>query len=193
MALTRDEAHIYCLDGKPLPSVTTVLRGVGLIDTAHFSDAARLRGQYVHAAIALDHDGALDDEALDSGLAPYVEAWRACKRDMGLTVLSYESMVVDAERGYAGTYDLIARESDNPLVPPVLIDIKTGEPQDWVRYQVAAYCRAAKTPEMPVLRRASVWVKDDGTYRVDFYTGRQDEAIFLAALTLYPLLKARAA
>ncbi|MCX6553146.1 MAG: hypothetical protein NTY02_19455, partial [Acidobacteria bacterium] len=171
--------------GRVLPSVTEILRGVGLVDTTFFTEDGRTRGRYVHEALALDHDGALDDETLDPALRPFVDAWRACKRDKDFRVLAFEQGVCDAVRGYAGTYDLLVREGDNSLLAPILIDIKSGQPSPWVCLQTAAYARASKTPEMPLLRRASLWLRPDSLYRLDFHTDRHDERVFLSALEVY--------
>lgn len=186
-ALAFDHAtHTYTLDGRVLPSVTQVLQAVGLVNSDWFTDEARLRGQYVHAAIALDQEGALDDATLDPALVPYVAAWRQFVRDTGFVALSWEQPVVDAERGYAGTYDVIGRlTSTIGVLPPALIDIKSGAPQAWVALQTAAYARAARTPAMPLLARAALWLRADGTYRYLPQTNRADERVWLAALEVY--------
>lgn len=183
MALTFDaDIHAYHLNGVRLPSVTQVLFEAGLVDTAWYTDEARLRGTYVHAALALDHEGELDDDTLDPALAPYVTAWREYKRDAAIQVLSYEQPVCDPERGYAGTYDVIV--TDATVMPPLLIDVKSGEPEPWAELQTAAYARAVKATDLPVLRRAALWLRDDGTYRLIRHTDRNDERLFLACLEI---------
>jgi len=192
MPLTFDDSsHTYTLDGAVLPSVTQVLNDIFYTPGAEwFTEEARLRGSYVHAAIALDHEGALDDDTLDPALAPYVAAWRAFKRESDFRPLAWEQAVCDPARGYAGTYDVIGQMGDNPLVPPVLIDYKTGTPPPYAALQTGAYARIAKSDRWPTLRRAELWLRPDGTYRFTLHTDRADERVFLSALEVFSWKKA---
>lgn len=187
MPLTFDaDTHTYTIDGVVLPSVTQVLGDVFYTPGAEwFTDEARLRGSYVHAAIALDHEGALDEDTVDYRLFPYIEAWRAFKRESDFRPMAWEQAVCDPARGYAGTYDVIGQLGDNPLFPPVLVDFKTGTPAEWIRLQTAAYARVAKGDRFPTLRRGGLWLRADGTYRFTMHTDRADERLFLSALEVF--------
>lgn len=187
MPLTFDVAsHRYALDGRVLPSVTQILGDVFYNPAAEWAtEENRLRGHYVHAAIALDHEGALDEATVDYRLFPYIEAWRTFKREADFRPLAWEQPVYDAQRGYAGTYDVIGQLGDNPLFPPVLVDYKSGQPPHYTPLQTAAYARVAKGDRWPTLRRAGLWLRPDGTYRLDMHTDRADERTFLSALEVF--------
>lgn len=187
MTLTFDVAsHAYALDGLALPSVTRVLGDIFYNPAADWAtEENRLRGQYVHAAIALDHEGVLDDDTLDPALVPYLDAWRTFKRDVGFVPFAWEQAVCDPQRGYAGTYDVVGQFGDNPRFPPVLIDYKSGPPPHYTPLQTAAYARIAKGDRWPTLRRAGLWLRPDGTYRLDMHTDRADERTWLSALEVF--------
>lgn len=193
MPLTFDaDTHTYTLDGRVLPSVTEILGNVFYNpDAEWFTEEARLRGQYVHAAIALDNDGELDRHALDPRLVPYVAAWLTFKSDTDFRPLAWEQMVYDEARGYAGTFDVIGQLGDNPLFPPVLIDYKTGAPPEITALQTAAYARVAKGDRWPTLRRAGLWLRPDGSYRLTPHSDRADERMFLSALEVFQWKTAR--
>lgn len=65
-------AHRYTLDGRVLPSVTQILRG--LDDFSHVParvlERARDRGTRVHSACNLDVLGTLDEATVDDEVAP---------------------------------------------------------------------------------------------------------------------------
>jgi hypothetical protein len=62
--------HTYRLDGELVPSVTTVLKSVGLVEYSHIPQdvlqAAAHRGTAVHYALELLDRGELDYESLDT-------------------------------------------------------------------------------------------------------------------------------
>lgn len=176
------DSHQYWLGGRQLPSVTAILTAVGAIDSDWYTDASKRRGTWVHEATALLDRGELDaDEAQvrTPEYWPYVAAYQAFLKDAQPDICDVECRVHDDLYGYAGTLDrtlfLNGRWS--------LLDLKTGSPARWHRLQTAAYARLrlndGRTPDRYVL-----YLKPDGTYRLsEPCTDRQDEAIFLSAVT----------
>ena len=179
------EAHTYTtLDGRRLPSVTAIIKGAGLMDEAWWNTYARDRGSMAHQAVALIHEDALDRETLDPVLAPYVAAWDGFARASAATAILWEQRVADAERGYAGTLDVVLEMAGDPA--PWVVDLKTGPPQPWAALQTAAYARAVKPILLaPRLKRAALALAGDGTWKLTEHTDRQDEKVFLAALEVY--------
>lgn len=109
-----EEGHKYFFDGKPVPSVSAVIKAVGLgrnyegVDTFY-----RDRGIAVHRAIQLYLKGTLDEESLDPVIFPY---FRQAKEWIDINVSKnkewgafYESeaMKYFPDIGVAGTIDLI--------------------------------------------------------------------------------------
>lgn len=102
-----EDTHVYTWRGAVLPSVTTILKDVGIIDTAFYTEAARLRGSYAHIACALEDQGMLDWSTLDAVLVPYVEAWVRFKRESGFVPEIIETPMLNESYLYAGTPDVI--------------------------------------------------------------------------------------
>lgn len=174
------EKHQYRIDGQRVPSVTQVLQGAGLIDTTWFNDAARTRGTYVAQATEMYDKGTLDYDALDEGLKPYVMAWEKFLVASGAEIEVIERAVFSAVRRYAGTLDRIIRLGSHGFRQ--IIDIKTGSKAPWHCLQTMGYALC----EHGFLRRASVILRDDGTYLFcEHNDDATDRHVFLSALNLY--------
>jgi len=181
--LVFDEAdHRYMLDGRDLISVTQALTAAGMVDTRHWNEQARVRGQYVHQCIALETEGDLDETTVDPLVRPYFDAFRTFQRDTRVTLEIVERRVCDPLLGYAGTLDAIGRWPDKKLT---LFDWKSGFFPPMAGPQTAAYLRCARefytTGER--IGRAGLQLRGDGTYRLMEFTNIvQDEHDFVAAL-----------
>lgn len=179
--------HRYFVGDRELPSVTRILHDARLADFSApwFTESVKDRGTMVHAAIALDNEGALDYEALDPALVGYVDGWRRYVEESGAIVLDFERPVCDPVTGYAGTLDAIVKERAQ-LRRPTLIDIKPALYPS-VGLQTAAYARCAPLPadcSLPFVRAAIV-LPGDGTYKREPLGDRDDERVFLAAVVTY--------
>lgn len=170
------EQHRYFAGTRELPSVTTVLREAGLIDTTFYTEDARDRGTTVHLAIQALDEG--HGTHVDPEIAPYVAAYqRFC--ELTRPVWSHiEHRIADEALGYAGTLDRAGALAGAKTV----VDVKTGTVPPWVGLQTAAYRRCL--PEPHTWRRAALQLKADGSFSLHDLTDRRDEAVFLAALTL---------
>jgi len=118
-----DGKHEYVVDGVPVPSVTQVLKGVGIVQNWG-TEADMQRGSFVHKAIHLLVESKLDMDSLDSLLKPYVAGFLMFLSETGFKVELSEHIVYNRKMGYAGTLDLYGR-TRHPT--PWLIDIKTGQ------------------------------------------------------------------
>lgn len=195
--LTLDEAtHTYRLGDRVLPSVTQVgdwmdaYAGVPADVLALAAD----RGRAVHLACELDDADELG--SVPDVIAPYVEAWRALKRETGAVIHAVEERIVDPVYGYAGTLDrvmafpLLKRWRPADLA---IVEIKaTAALPPSAGPQTAAYLAAWNVhayPDLPGLgkcnRRFVAHLRGDGTYRLHECTDATDRAVFLAGLTLY--------
>jgi hypothetical protein len=176
-----EEAHEYSIDGRELISVTQALTEAGMVDTRHWTEEARLRGQYVHQCIALEAEGAIEESSVDPIVRPYFEAFRRFQRETSVTLELVERRVCDPMTGYAGTLDAIGRW---PTGRRTLFDWKSGFLPPMAGPQTAAYLRCARYLfPGERLNRAGLHLRGDGTYRlIAFPNIVQDEADFLAAL-----------
>jgi hypothetical protein len=137
-----EEGHRYLVDGRPVPSVTTLIsqagRGVDYSAVPAFVlEQARNRGIHVHAACDLYDQGDLDLDSVVERWRPYVEAWRRFSDEHQPTSLRPELRVYHPGFDYAGTLDLHCLIDGVPTV----IDRKTSKSihPDSYGLQTAAY------------------------------------------------------
>lgn len=180
MNITFDEVgHTYRDEaGRELPSVTTVLKGVGLIDS-HASEWHMQRGTAAHMGIELYERGTLDETSLDPELVPYLAAWKAFKAETGLVVEEMERIIGHPVYRYAGRVDGIGTLAGKA----VLFDLKTGAFQKWWVLQSAAYNLITKCA-----RQISIELRDDGTWSITEHKDKTAAGKFLACLTVYNLI-----
>lgn len=168
-----------------LPHVTSILKGVGLIDTTFMTDFGRDRGTAVHEATALDDRNDLDESSVDPVIAPYLAAWRRFRAEAKLEIVAVEQHVEHTLYAYCGTLDRIVRLGGGA---EWVIDIKTGAPRPTDRLQIAAYALAWKGRMSLAgsgLLRAAVYLRDDGTYRFSPHEDGSDGDAWLAMLADY--------
>lgn len=185
---TFDEpTHVYRLGDRVLPSVTTIIKPVGIDYSAIAPDVLerkRQLGSAVHKACELDDEDDLDDETLPELLAPYVAAWRRFKTETRALVLLNERRLYHPRLLYAGTIDRLITLLGDLWV----IDLKTAaDPAPSYGIQTAAYHELveAHEPGRGEARRGTVHLRDDGTYKLHEYRNPNDLAAFRALLTLH--------
>lgn len=200
--LTFDEAsHTYELmhpsggPGEALPSVTTVMRTVGLISFEGIPErvlaAARDRGTRCHKAAQYLTEGTLDWSTVDDSERGYVEAYARFLDEASFECLAQEQRLWHPVYRYAGTTDAVGHWHGAPAV----LDLKTGDPMlVKAHVQLAAYeqCLRALPPiewldvtaNTPITR-VSVAVRKDGTYSTHVHRDARDHQTWLAALTVY--------
>jgi hypothetical protein len=194
--------HVYTLsDGRVVPSVTTVLRAVGVsvdfealreqsVRTREAIDLKRDLGTALHMdAHALDdHD--LDWATVDLRVEPYLRAWATFRENTGLIPVTRERRVFHGWLFYCGTLDGIFA---TPNGKHVLCDIKCGDPSSAAGHlQTAAYEAAYQLEHaLRIDERWAVQLCPDKAipYRIFNYSKRpdawQDFARFQACLTVF--------
>lgn len=194
--LAFDEAtHTYTWRGTPVPSVTTILRAVGLIDFSRVPtatlDAAMQRGRCVHEAIDADMRGDLWPSDVSEDEAGRIHAARAWLKDSGFQPTIAEARLYHPTYQYAGTCDLAGFLHGTPTV----VDWKTGRASDAVAdLQLAAYAACLRetppiewldvSPTTPI-QRISVELTKLGRYRAEVYRGVTDFQKFLQCISIY--------
>jgi hypothetical protein len=173
------ERHEYLAeDGTRLPSVTEILKRVGIIDTAGFSRKAADFGTSVHQATAAIDRGELrmEDYAAQDPRRPYLRAWELFKRLRIVQILHIEQIVGGLEVGCAGTLDRLVLLKGGG--EPVVLDLKTGKERLWHRGQLAGYVVAAGR----ILRRMAVYLQPSGYAHGIEFTEEGDLRAFRGAL-----------
>ena len=187
------ETHEYRKDGKVVLSVTQVIAGAGLCDFSFVDEDIRVhsmkRGQSVHWMLQLEDEGRLNYRTVPNGLKGYRRAYKTWKKRSGFNPLWIEHQFI-SPFGFAGTID---RAGSFPATTmygtgtSAVVDFKTGEIPDWVRYQLCAYSLAvdARTAIARTIRRIALSLKNDGTYKIKEFplcTWDSDYSRFMRAL-----------
>jgi hypothetical protein len=190
----------YTVDGKRLPSVTTILTAlanegitawkirVGLAEAQRISKEATDYGTAVHLLFERINRGNRGPfgEPDDTVIAPYV-AWY----DVNVhSVIGAERLLVSRKHGFAGTTDLLAVLDDGK---PAILDLKTSKTPlgilEW-RLQTAAYTLAAAEDDIHCERRVILRMPkaEPGklyVHELDENTLEIDQRAFLAVLRIY--------
>ena len=178
--------------GRVVPSVTQILAASGLCDFSFVEEEVRVRsmqrGSSVHWMLQLEDEGALSYRRVPISLRPYRKAYLAWKWASGFFPEMIEQQFI-SHFGFAGTLDRYGKLPSTGMFPAgsaAIVDFKTGEIQDWVRYQLAAYStRVHGHPAMArTLRRIALALRADGTYQVKEFPAaswEHDFSVFMEA------------
>ncbi len=106
------EAHVYRVDGAPVPSVTELLEAAGISpDYSKVNPTvllhARRRGIHVDLCCDLDDADDLDWSSVHPEAVGYVQAWQAFKADYDYRPLASQVILYHPTYGYAGTTDSV--------------------------------------------------------------------------------------
>lgn len=186
------DGHRYTWCGRPVPSVTTVIR-TALGDpfervAATVLELARQRGKAVHKACELDDAGELDETTVDARIVPYIDAWRRFRKEFPFTVLEAEKERYNAQHGYAGTPDCLIAFGRRDIA---VVDRKTGLPGIGAALQTAAYARFWLNGDS--MRRFALRMMPTGKYQFTEYKDPGDWRDFLACLAVHRLKERLAA
>ncbi len=128
------EAHVYRWRGAVVPSVTQILKDLGLSPN-YPEDRGWLQfGRDIHRCCDL----VLRDRLESCGpvYLPYVEAFRDVVKTYQIEPINTEMQVYHPSLGYAGTLDLHCRIFGRD---EALLDYKTGIPPECVGLQTSGY------------------------------------------------------
>jgi hypothetical protein len=184
------EKHEYRLpDGAIVPSVTQVLRAVGvstdfesLKDVSYRNAAAIDRkrdiGHALHADAHAFDDNDLDWATVHPDVRPWLEAWEEFRNNTGLIPLTRERVLYSPTLNVCGTLDGIFCHPST-LDRRVLIDTKTGDPKDSAaEFQTAGYeiLWTDEHPNEPIAERLGVQLTPGKRvpYRIHNYSAMPD-------------------
>lgn len=181
------DAHVYRINGQVVPSVTQLIKPLGpdfSFVPPEVLEAKRALGVAVHLACELDDDGDLDDDDLGESLWPYVRAWRRFKVDANVSILMREQKLGHESMRFAGTLDRVLVAGGKHW----LLDLKTSaEPHASYGVQLAGYEELLFANEYvgEKLSRATLHLRDDGTYRLHQFKNPNDFGAFRACLSIF--------
>jgi hypothetical protein len=151
--------HVYTLNGRVIPGVTSVINAVLQPDYSYATEWHMQRGTAVHKAAELIMTGKRIGPVCDAiqGQVEALKRWRA--DHAGIEVISVERRVHTAS--YGGTLDLLFTDSKRGAV---LLDWKCG-PHITTCWQLGGYAHALKTTDKIEARWGrGVTLNGDGTY-----------------------------
>jgi hypothetical protein len=176
------DAHKYAINGREVPSVTTVLRAV--IPQWQASEWHMQRGTAVHACAALIARGVEFEH--DPQIGGQVAACRLFFEEVRPQVIHVEKQVYSPLYGFAGTLDLDVKMN----FAGYLIDWKSTL-SACVQWQLGAYAIALKETTGEIVRQGfGVELRDDGKYQIgESYDLTRAGREFLAILGTYNAMK----
>lgn len=181
-----EEGHIYRLNGREVPSVTTLMKPLsesyyGSIDPAVLDRAAQ-KGHAVHSANESYVLYGIED--ICPAYAGYFEAFKDWFHKTKPIVLGTEIKVYHKILGYAGTADLLAVIDGKVTV----VDYKTSAQVNQMLYgvQLEGYDRAFESHGIKIDRQLILHLKRDGTYKeVPFRKSAKCWQVLSALMTVH--------
>jgi len=177
-------AHIYRVGGVIIPGVTDCLQESGLKDTRWGFHEAQLRGLHVHECCEyLDlHD--LDWRSVYPAYVGYVRSWERLEEETGFEPELIEFQSYHPIYRFAGTMD--RRGPMRKLLKDrrAELDIKTGEEEEWHKYQTAGYQILGGRDWMDDRRGCAYLQKDGSMPKIRWHDDPADLRVFLSAATI---------
>lgn len=167
------EGHKYWWDGKEVPSVSQILKTIGITrDYERVDEYYRQRGIYVHQAVQFHTKHTLDVTTVDpDNVLPYLKAFQKYESEKGYTVSKTEVPLYSQRYGFAGTIDQIGRFENPRYLGEGIADLKATEKSDkaahlqLLLYESLFYENYNKWPSF----RMVLELHEDGTPKPIFY------------------------
>lgn len=136
-------AHRYTIDGRPLSSVTRILREQGMspFGTGEPSVVTTKMqiGTWLHNMLCLHFLDRLNENSISPAMLEVLEAVKGWVKEQSLIPLAVEVPLAHSLYWYAGTPDLVAMKDDKVVV----IDWKWGVPKPMDILQLGGYVELA--------------------------------------------------
>lgn len=183
MLTFQEEGHIYKLDEVELPSVTTILKELGFLETRFFKPEHAEAGKRRHKATELYDLGDLDWGSVDVSDISFLAAWIQFQEENECEWHGIEKMVYHERWKYAGTIDRYGVVNGAPTI----VDIKTGSKAYWHKAQLCMYGACVKAGEnRPNIMTVRL---KDGKYKIDPYAMDEELADSIARTYKFKLRK----
>lgn len=130
MLLVDAETHTYRWNNKEVPSVTQILKAIGITrDYERVDPYYKERGTLVHQAIHFYIRGTLDEGSVDErNVRPYLNAFKSFEKNEGYTPQASEIPLYSKKHKFAGTIDQLGTLAGCHGVG--IIDLKATENSD---------------------------------------------------------------
>jgi len=203
-------SHTYTVDGKDKPSVTQILKAVGLFPDFWGNDEDLAwymrRGSMVHKGVehilewmidseeSVTHEKAVSTinhyiEAQDEEIQGYLRSFRdfIFEKTMEVYPIATERKVYTQKYDFCGTIDMTANiYCLGKVWAEAVIDFKCGQPEPEYAFQTAGYVLGMGDPLNSQRLRLGVYLDKNGKKaRVCPYTKSSDMQVFQAARYVY--------
>jgi len=175
--------HVYRLGDIEIPSVTRILDTVGLISSYSKDPVAAERGTDIHLAAKYLFQGILDWSTVSMEIMPYVVSIDRWLEATGYVANSCEGSDWHKTLLYAGSWDT---EGLIPKHGNTIIDLKSGVPARWHRWQLAGYKGLVGRGK----KAGSLYAQKDGSMAK--FVSHNDPVYwqqFISALNVYRMLE----
>lgn len=190
------ENHEYRFNGTVVPSVTTVLKSVGIPDLSFVDrnvlEKACAFGTSVHLACELWDKGTLDETDLDVELVPMLMQWKRLKNSVFDThgepdIVLNEIPLYSTRYRFAGTLDRGYLYVKTGTL--VILDLKTGITAKQAPIQTSAYVELVKENSdvhvRKVIRYTAHILHDSEVGKLEEHKNPSDFYLFQSALNIY--------
>ena len=182
--VTIDKDHVYRVRGRIVVGTTSVIGRAGLADPRWFTEESRQRGRIVHKIAELEDRGKLDLSSIDPRLIGYAEAYREFKRETQFRPFLIEWRFYDRVLDVCGTLDRLGEAFEDEVL---LVDLKTGDVEEWVGLQLVSYERGVLAhpgaldylkigKKVRSIKRRALQLRNDGTYKLHPFDSPKDMA-----------------
>lgn len=146
-----EDGHKFILDGSiELPSVTTLLKECGVIDTAFYTNAGADNGKRRHLITELMDKGTLDWGSVADEDFAYAQGWAEFCKDYQFEATHIEQPMFHEYFMYAGIADRLGVSGEDRV--PTIVDLKTGSKLErWVELQLLLYAMMVDSETPPKL------------------------------------------
>lgn len=172
--------HTYTVGDTVYPGVTDILKAAGLIDGEWFTEESRERGELVHIATALYDQSRLKLAQVPDEIRGYVEGWIKFRNESVCQIVEIETHLCSTVLGFAGTRDRLIKMHGISGI----LDIKTGTKVFWHAIQTGGYKALDHAA-----RRFCIYLKSNGTYKIDPHNDDIDVHNFHTCLSMYKIKK----
>jgi hypothetical protein len=152
------DKHKYIVGGREIPSVTTILKEITILDDRWFKPGSDKMGTKVHEYLELLDRGY--NNVISPTIRGYVKAYLAFREaNKNYKIKHVELALYDSKLKICGKVDRIY---ENEQGEELIVDIKTGNALRFHALQLTAYAMAYGNKNAKI---GCLYLSADGTYR----------------------------
>ena len=179
--LRLDEEHRYFVGEQRVPGFTEILRALGIGENHYWTEAGRDLGSALHLWTIFLARGEEPEADPDPRIAGRVAAFRKFLAESAFKLVGGEEPQFDSVLRFCCTPDLYGYLGAFAVV----VDVKAGAQASWHKLQTGAQKIALSSNGFKVQKRYSLYLRDDGSYRLEEHTDTGDETRWRALVAAF--------